>query len=52
MLRVGAITLEPRIGLDYDHDAQGGFTERGAGAANLHVSNFEHDLFRSSVGNA
>ena len=38
VLRFGAITMEPRIGLDYDHDAQGGFTERGAGAAHLQLS--------------
>jgi subtilase-type serine protease len=37
VLHAGPLTLEPRIGLDYDHNRQDGFTERGAGAANLRV---------------
>jgi uncharacterized protein with beta-barrel porin domain len=33
VLHAGVVTFEPRIGLDYDHNDQHGFTETGGGAA-------------------
>jgi len=50
VLHAGALVFEPRFGLDYDRNRQGGFAERGAGAANLRVSGDEHDGFRSNLG--
>ena len=50
VLRAGAFTLEPRIGLDYDHNDQDSFTERGAGAANLRVAGEDRDALRSDIG--
>jgi outer membrane autotransporter protein len=49
-LRVGDFTtFEPRIGLDYDHNGQDSFTERGS-AANLHVAGEDRDALRSNLG--
>jgi outer membrane autotransporter protein len=48
--RAGAVTVEPRIGLAYDHNRQDGFTERGAGAANLRVGGGTRDALRSDIG--
>ena len=50
VLHAGAFTFEPRIGLDYDHNAQDSFTERGGGPANLRVAGDEHDALRSNLG--
>jgi outer membrane autotransporter protein len=50
VLHAGIVTFEPRIGLDYDHNDQHGFTETGAGAANLRIGGEERDAFRSNVG--
>ena len=50
VLHAGPLTFEPRIGLDYDHNGQGGFTETGAGAANLRIGGEDRDALRSNVG--
>jgi outer membrane autotransporter protein len=50
VLRAGALTLEPRLGLDFDHNRQGGFSERGAGAADLVIAGDDRDALRSNVG--
>jgi outer membrane autotransporter protein len=50
VLHAGIVTFEPRIGLDYDHNDQHGFTETGAGAANLRIGGEERDALRSNVG--
>jgi outer membrane autotransporter protein len=50
VLHAGPLTFEPRIGLDYDHNDQHGFTETGAGAANLRVGGEDRDALRSNVG--
>jgi outer membrane autotransporter protein len=50
VLHAGAFTFEPRIGLDYDHNDQDSFTERGRGPANLRVAGDEHDALRSNLG--
>ena len=50
VLHAGPLTLEPRIGLDYDHNRQDGFTERGVGTANLHIGGEDRDALRSNVG--
>jgi uncharacterized protein with beta-barrel porin domain len=50
VLHAGAFTFEPRIGLDYDHKDQHGFTETGAGAANLRIGGEDRDALRSNVG--
>jgi outer membrane autotransporter protein len=49
VLRAGAFTFEPRIGLDYDHNDQKSFVERGS-AANLRVSGEDRDALRSNLG--
>jgi outer membrane autotransporter protein len=49
VLRSGAFMLEPRIGLDYDHNAQDAFRERGSAAA-LRVGSDERDALRSNLG--
>lgn len=43
-------TLQPFVGLQYVHLNQDGFTETGAGAANLVVPNIDADSLRSVVG--
>lgn len=50
VLRAGAFTLEPRIGLEYDINHQGSLTERGAGIADLRIASQDHEAFRSNVG--
>jgi outer membrane autotransporter protein len=50
VLHAGIVTLEPRIGLDYDHNDQHAFTETGAGAADLRIGGEERDTLRSNVG--
>jgi outer membrane autotransporter protein len=50
VLHAGIITFEPRIGLDYDHNDQNGFTETGAGAANLGIGGEDRNALRSNVG--
>lgn len=50
VLHAGPLTFEPRIGLDYDHNDQHGFTETGAGAADLRIGGDERDALRSNVG--
>jgi hypothetical protein len=50
VLHARPLTLEPRIGLDYDHNRQAGFTERGVGTANLHIGGEDRDALRSNVG--
>ena len=50
VLHAGIVTFEPRIGLDYDHNDQHGFTETGAGAADLRIGGEDRDALRSNVG--
>jgi outer membrane autotransporter protein len=50
VLHAGAFTLQPRIGLEYDHNDQNGFTEKGAGAANLRLAGEDRDALRTSLG--
>lgn len=50
VLHAGAVTIEPRIGLDYDHNDQSGFTEKGAGAANLRLAGNDNDTLSSRLG--
>jgi len=50
VLHAESFVLEPRIGLDYDYNRQDGFTERGAGAANLRISGDDHDALRCNIG--
>jgi outer membrane autotransporter protein len=50
VLRPGSLVLEPRIGLDFDHNTQDGFTERGAGVNNLHIAGDRRDALRSNIG--
>jgi outer membrane autotransporter protein len=50
VVRAGALVLEPRIGLDFDHNRQAAFTERGAGAADLRIAGDDRDALRSNVG--
>jgi fibronectin-binding autotransporter adhesin len=49
VLRSGAFVLEPRIGLDYDHNTQDAFRERDSAAA-LRVGSDERDALRSNLG--
>jgi outer membrane autotransporter protein len=50
VLHAGIYTFEPRIGLDYDHNDQNGFTETGAGAADLRIGGEDRDALRSNLG--
>lgn len=50
VLRPGSLVIEPRTGLDFDHNVQNDFTERGAGPANLHISGDDRDALRSNIG--
>jgi len=45
-----ATTLTPHIGIDYIHSKRSDFTETGAGAANLNVSDQDQDSLRTRVG--
>ena len=45
-----AIMLTPYVGIDYIHSKRSDFTETGAGAANLNVSDQDQNSLRTSVG--
>ncbi len=45
-----ATTLTPHVGIDYIHSKRSDFTETGAGAANLNVSDQDQDSLRTRVG--
>jgi len=49
VLQSGSFVFEPRIGLDYDHNNQDSFSERGSTAA-LRVAGDERDALRSNLG--
>ena len=42
--------LTPYVGIDYIHSKRSDFTETGAGAANLNVSDQDQNSLRTSVG--
>ena len=45
-----AVTLVPYAGLSYLHSERDGFTETGAGSANLSVGDASEDSLRSTLG--
>ena len=49
VLRAGAFVIEPRFGLDYDHNHQDAFSEHGSAAA-LRVGSDDRDALRSNLG--
>lgn len=48
--QLGAWTLTPSIAVQYIHLEEDGYTETGAGPANLVVDDSDHDALRSVVG--
>ena len=49
VLKAGAFVFEPRIGLDYDHNNQDSYSERGSAAA-LRIGSDDRDALRSNLG--
>ena len=45
-----ATMLTPYVGIDYIHSKRSDFTETGAGAANLNVSDQDQDSLRTKIG--